>query len=380
MKVGIYGRIFFKPGSGIVRYSFELMESLAKYHPENEYVIYINKNSKPIPKFGKNVKIRKVNLPYALWRTALFTRIMDKDKIDVYHSMSYTLPLVPSFCRKVKIVSTFHGLHSEYLKHQTGRFISDLVETVYWVLNYRTASYFADRIISVSDTLANEINKLYHKPRKYIDTTYFGTDEKLKPISDGKKEEVKRYLSKKYGLPSKYITYIGGGMAKNKNLDTIVKAWGLLKRKGLKAPLVATRISTKQIAQLLEELDLKEGKDVIGLEWIDGKDLPSLYACAVMDVYPSLYEGLGFPIIEAMKCGTPVITSNVSAMPEAAGGAALLVKNPKNEKEWAEKIFLLYNDKELQERLRNLGIKRAGRFTWRRVANDTIDSYKKCIT
>ena len=277
------------------------------------------------------------------------------------------------------MVSTFHGLQAEYIKPSTGKIKDDLIETIYTIMNFRTASYFADRIITVSNTLAAEINHMYHKPKKYIDTTYFGTDEKMKPISREKKSKVKKYLSKKYGLPDKYITYVGGGIGKNKNLDTVVKAWSLLKKTGFTVPLVATRINAEWIKKSLDALDLKAGKDIIALEWMDGDDLPLLYACAIMDVYPSFYEGLGFPIIEAMACGTPVITSNASAMPEAAGGAALLVHNPKNEKEWAEKILLLYSDKLLQEKLRRLGTKRAKRFTWKKVAEDTVKSYRKSM-
>ncbi len=118
-------------------------------------------------------------------------------------------------------------------------------------------------------------------------------------------------------------------MASNKNTDTMLRAWSILKHKyNSTMPLVLTRVDMVKLAPRLKELKLEEGKDVIGLTWVYGKDLQLLYGCALLSVYPSIYEGLGFPIIEAMACGTPVITSRASALPEAAGGAALLVDKP----------------------------------------------------
>ena len=126
-------------------------------------------------------------------------------------------------------------------------------------------------------------------------------------------------------------------------------------------------------------MGLRDGEDIIGLRWIEGGDLKYLYACALLSVYPSTYEGVGFPIVEAMACGTPVITSNVSAMPEASGGAGLLVNDPMNPEEWANRILALSRNEKLRSRLIRMGLKRARRFTWKRVVADTIDSYRKAL-
>lgn len=372
MKIGIYGRVFLKPGSGIVRYSFELTQSLIKYGKGNDYVIYFKKGEVPKLDFKGKYSIREVDLPYFLWRTTLFTGTLDRDGIDVFHSMAYTVPLVPRWLRKTAIVSTFHGLHSEYFWHS-------LKENLYSVLNYRTAALFADRIIAVSGTLKKEIHEKYKKPLDEIDVTYFGVNEELKPLNESQKNRIFQYLRKKYGILGKnYVIYVGGGMAKNKNFGTILRAWSILKKKyQFTAPLIVTRVDMENVSDLLKELNLEESKDIIGLKWIDGKDLKYLYSCAILDVYPSTYEGLGFPIIEAMKSGTPVITSNVSAMPEAAGRAALLVRNPTDPAEWAEKIYKLFYDTKTRKRLISKGLVRAKRFTWKRVSDDVINSYKK---
>lgn len=372
MKIGLYGRIFLKPGSGIVKYSFELTEHLLKNDKENEYVIYVNKNQVPKLNFTGNYTVRKVNLSYPLWRTKLFTDLLDRDKIDVYHSMAYTLPLVPKSLRKVALVSTFHGLHSEY-------FNFSLKETAYWLLNYRTAARFADRIISVSDTQRHEIHEKYGFPLNRIDVTYFGVEKGLHPLNAKDRRTGPAYVRKRYKLgPSDYVIYVGGGMASNKNTDTMLRAWSILKHKyNSTMPLVLTRVDMVKLAPRLKELKLEEGKDVIGLTWVYGKDLQLLYGCALLSVYPSIYEGLGFPIIEAMACGTPVITSRASALPEAAGGAALLVDKPTDSKEWAKKVYELSKDKKKRELLRKKGFIRARGFTWENVVKETLKSYKK---
>ncbi len=372
MRIGIYGKLLVKPGSGIVRYARELTESLVNNDKVNEYIIYLHKKDVKKLKLGGKYEIREVGLPYFLWRTPLFTQILDKDKIDVFHSQGYNLPLVPKSIRNVKFVSTFHGLLP---------FWHSLRENIYSGLNFRFAATFADRIISVSDTVRHEIHDTYGKPLADIDVTYFGLNENLSPLSKGEINTARKQLSK-YGLKyQEYVAYIGGAMRPNKNLDTILSTWSLLKKKyNWKTPLLITRVDMTALKKRLNELDLEEGVDIIGSKWIEEKDIRYLYAGALIAIYPSLYDGLGFPIIEAMACGTPVITSNIAAMPEAAGGAGLLVDKPKDSKEWADKIIQLSEDRRLRNKLIKLGLEHAKRFTWKRVAKETIETYKKAVS
>ncbi len=128
----------------------------------------------------------------------------------------------------------------------------------------------------------------------------------------------------------------------------------------------------------LKQIGLTRGKDIIDIDWV-GNDMALLYSYAKFSIYPSLYEGLGFPIVESMACGTPVITSDTSAMPEAAGGAALLVKNPKDPTEWAKKIILLNQDNELLISLSKKGIERAKAFAWPKIIKYVVRSLKRAV-
>ena len=140
----------------------------------------------------------------------------------------------------------------------------------------------------------------------------------MKPLTSAQKAKAMRYLRGKYKVgPNGFVLYVGGNL-KNKNVITVLRAWKLLKEKyNFKMPIIIARVSYDDISDQLAELGLSKG-DVIAIPWI-GADLHLFYSCATISIYPSLFEGLGFPIIESMACGTPVITSNISALPEAAG-------------------------------------------------------------
>lgn len=375
MKIGIDGRVLMKPGSGIVRYSYDMVEALLKTDKKNEYVIYLPGNAGNIErlKFKGRYKVRIVEgIPPILWRTKFYTDILDKDGIDVYHSLAYLLPLVPENMRRVRLIATYHGLHSEYFKWP-------LKETLYSIFNYRSSAKFADRIIAVSQKLAEEIHKMYNVPYKKIDVTMTGVSDVFQFVSQKERDAKRNYICKKYNLGSKgYLVYIGAGMAANKNVETILKTVKVLREKyNFNLPIALTRIDMEKLEPRLAELGLKPDRDIIGLKWLDENDINLLYACAEFTVYATIYEGFGTVILESQAIGTPVITSNVSAMPEAAGGAALLVNNPMDPNEWAAKIVKLHVDRKLRDRLITLGLKNAKRFRYEIIAKATQKSYER---
>jgi len=368
MRIGLYGRVLLKPGSGIVRYSYDLIENLLKYDKKDKFILYVQKNHLPYREFDSRLEIHEVNLPYFMWRTPLFTRILDKDDLDIYHSSAYTLPLVSKKFRSFSTVSTFHGLHPEI-------FWQSFKDNIYCSLDYRSAAIFADRIQAVSNTLKEEIHKIYKQPLDKIDVVYFGLSKEFKPISS-KNASKEKAIYERYGIrKGKYILCVSG-TTKNKNTETILKAWSILKFKHkFKLPLVLLRADLNKKLTLIKSLGLLPGKDVIAIDWVD--DMRYLYGLSNFTIYPSIYEGLGFPIIEAMACGAPVITSNASAMPEAAGNAALLVNNPTDPTEWSDAILSLYSNPELKEELVKKGFERAKEFSWDKIIKKVLNSYRK---
>ncbi len=372
MKIGIDGRIFSKPGSGIVRYSFELTQKLIERHPEHEYYIYVQKddNYKEKARFKGKYHLKVVDLPKPLWRTALFTNMLDRDGINVYHSMHFIVPYVPGWMRKVAIVHTCHGINPNDQW-------TSLKDQLYWRPNLVAQAMFSDRVICVSDDARHVLHNRYGKPLSEMDVGYFGLADDMKPLAKVQMKKAESYLRKKYKLGQNgFVLYVGGNL-KNKNVDTVLKTWKILKEeRGFKMPIIIARVNYSDIQTQLDELGLVKEKDVIALPWI-GSDLHLFYSCAIITIYATVFEGLGFPIIESMACGTPVITSNISAMPEAAGGAGILVNKPKDPKEWADKIYKLCGDRRARGTLIKKGIERARRFNWDRVSDDAVKTYIK---
>lgn len=373
MKIGIDGRIFVKPGSGIVRYSFELTQHLIQHHPEHEYYIYVYKNSnyREKIKFKGKYRLRVVSWPRPLWRTKLFTDMLDKDGIDVYHSMHLIVPYVPRWMRKVAIIHTCHGINPNDQW-------SSLKDELYWRPNLVAQAMFSDRIICVSNDTKKALHERYNVPLNRMDVGYVGIAKDMKPLGRRQKENGTKYLDRRYKTGKNgFVLYVGGTL-KNKNIPTVLKTWKILKKKyGFKMPIVITRIGYDNIDEQLEELRLVKERDVIAIPWIKENDLHLFYSCAIISIYPSLFEGLGWPIIESMACGTPVITSKISAMPEAAGNAGMLVNRPTDPSEWADKVYMLCNDKKLRDALIKKGLEHAKRFNWNRIADDAIKTYIK---
>lgn len=372
MRIGIDGRIFMKPGSGTVRYAFELMQHLLDQDTENEYLIYVPEKSdyKNKLSFKGIFTVRPLKLPPILWRTVLFTKILDRDRIDVYHSMQYILPYVPSWMRRVAMTTSSQGMLSEF---------PNLKEQIYWLSNYKTTAMFCDHMIAVSQQLKKELQERYRMKPEKIDVTMTGVpDSFFNRLSEKEKESERRRLAKKYNLgETGYIIYAGAGMAPNKNVDTVLKAWKILKEKyAFNIPIIITRVKLHLLKSKLDALGLIPNSDVICMEWVEEQDIIPLYSCAELTVYASLYEGFGSVIIESQATGTPVVISNISAMPEAAGGAAILVNDPRDQAEWAEKVFGLYNDAVTKKKLIELGLENAKKYTYRNIAKATIDAYR----
>ncbi|MCC6005788.1 MAG: glycosyltransferase [Thermofilum sp.] len=230
MLIGIDGRILAGKGDGIRRYATSLVKHMLKIDRKNEYVIYLPKDSHLPEKYIEydNCQLKVIDLPSILWKTLLFTRVLDRDAVEIFHSLAYVLPLAPKAMRKTLLVATFHGLHFEH-------FLTSYYETIYWILTYRSSAKIADAIISVSQSLKEEICKKYGISPDKIYVAYSGVAENFRPLKDDEKAIYCKHIIKKYGIPTEsYVLYPSGGLSPNKNLITIIKAWKVLKKNGSK--------------------------------------------------------------------------------------------------------------------------------------------------
>jgi glycosyltransferase involved in cell wall biosynthesis len=227
-----------------------------------------------------------------------------------------------------------------------------------------------DAIATISETSRNDIVRHLPIAAEKVHNVYSGITSNYQPASP----ETVTLTKTRYQLPERYILYVGN-LEERKNLQRVLYAYKQLKEEGLPHKLVLVgpqKWKYEGIFKVTTELRLEN--DVIFTGYISVDDLPALYSGADVFVYPSLYEGFGLPVLEAMACGTPVVTSNISSLPEIAGDAALLV-DPYNIQQIVSAIRQILLDHQIQADLRQRGVEQAKKFTWNQTASQIIDVY-----
>ncbi len=357
--------------AGIGWYCYNLIKQLIRLDNSNEYilihrrkcndVLYSICNELIIP-YPKIIILKRtlgdnIQLPIKL----------DKYNFDIIHELSQIPPFLIKF-DSIKIV-TIHDLSALYYPETFG---------VFTVLSHRYILPHAlkntDVVITVSYNSKQDIVKLLGFPEDYIEVTYLGVDEIFKPIN-----VEDDFLKKKYNLKEPYILYVGT-LEPRKNVPTLLKAFYKLKRRwNIPHKLVIVgKVGWKyhSIFRVVEELELQ--KYVVFTGYVPREDLPKFYNSADIFVYPSIYEGFGLPPLEAMACGCPVVTTNVSSLPEVVGDAGIKV-NPYDVGGLAKAIYDVITDEGLKTTLSKKGLSRAKKFSWEKTARKTLKIYKNNV-
>lgn len=333
MKVGFDISQIIHPG-GVANYTKNLAFELQK-NKDLELVFFFSALRKSYRGELKNVK--KFRLPPTLFEV-LFNKIRNVGiekfigPVDIYHSSDWVQP--PT---KAKKVTTYHDLIPLIHPQWSHPKIVTVNKT-----RLKIVEREVDKVIAVSNSTKEDLLKVSKLKPEQIEVIYEGVSDNFKPASEKEVNEFK----KKYNLPEKFILAIGG---------------------------VGERKNLKRIKQASKEFKLITTFNDITVE---DDELPLLYSSAEVLVYTTLYEGFGLPILEAMACGTPVITSSVSSMPEIAGGNAVFV-DPEKPEEIKKAIKEVLNDKDIRKELVDGGLKRAKEFSWERAANQTAKLYQE---
>jgi glycosyltransferase involved in cell wall biosynthesis len=231
-------------------------------------------------------------------------------------------------------------------------------------------------VIAISEQTRRDLIKTLGIPEEQIHVVYGSADPRFRPLRD--RDQIGRAMHK-YGIPGAgYILYVGT-LEPRKNLVRLVKAYAsALDNYGEAMPSLVLAGSKgwfyEEIFHSVERLGL--GQRVILTGFVDDEDVPALYNGALLFVYPSLYEGFGIPVLEAMACGVPVITSNTSSLPEIVGEAGVLV-DPMDADALAAALVALVGDPERRAALRTAGLARAALFSWERAARETMVVYDR---
>jgi glycosyltransferase involved in cell wall biosynthesis len=354
---------------GISEYAYWLLYYFAKFANENKtpgvtFIIYLKKA--PIDAFPKETENWKYKIvgPGKFWTQfgLPFNLFLSKPKPDVFFSPTHYAP------RFSPVPSVISVMDLSFLRFQELFNKSDLYQLKNWT-KYSVKK--ATQIITISNSSRNDIIETYQVPEEKVLTIYPGIKQSvtLEPHVYAMNE-----LKAKYAVSTNYILFVGT-LQPRKNISRLIEAFSKIKESDFELKDVELVIIGKKgwlYEEILEAPKKYNIEDKVKfLEGINDDELTIFYKHALCYVLPSLYEGFGLPVVEAMKHGCPVVTSNVSSMPEAGGDAAIYI-DPEDVDDIAKKIVKVVNDKELRKELSEKGKKQAAKFSWEKTAKETL--------
>lgn len=375
MRIGIEAqRIFRQKKHGMDIVILEILRQLQQLKTPHEYFAYAQPY-KDVDTLHSTEKVKvKFNGPtlYPIWEQYILPREIKKDKIDLLHCTSNTAPININ----VPLVVTIHDIiYLEKQVRNNGVFYQKLGGT-YRRWNVPLIAKKASMIVTVSNYERDRIIERLNLPEEKVRTVYNACSSHF---SNEYSEEELQDFRKRMNLPERFVLFLGNTDPK-KNLPNVIKTLGILyEKKQLDFTLVITDFKIEHLLPLLKEQNNEHLlKHIMLIGYVINQELPKLYKLAQLFLYPSLRESFGIPILEAMQCGTPVITSNTSAMPEIAGSGSVLV-DPTQPEDIAEKIVRLLNDGEMKAKVIAYGLERVKLFSWKRTAEQMVDIYNEVL-
>ncbi len=375
MRIGLFCGSLHKQGSGIQVYIRDLLESMIRVDADVDITLLYNisrckLNESDYRGVLKDISVRPFYMPerYAirLWSKFHYPYIDGANqRLDIVHSATSYLPPV----KYAKKVVTAHDL--AFIKHPDKLIISSARA------HYSRGSIkHADLVIADSEYTRKDVLDLLDIPDDNVITVYPGIDPVF--MLPRKQYEMQDVLER-YNIDYPYFLFVGN-IDPRKNLRGLMAAFRRFisrRKENEKLILVGKRTSQadKELS-IVDELGLRE--EVLYLGYVPRADLPALYANARIFLYPSFFEGFGFPVLEAMACGAPVVTSNTSSLPEVCGDAAYYVI-PDSVVSIVQALERVSSDHNLRKVMISRGLERASRFNWERTALETIDCYKRML-
>lgn len=362
MKIGIMLRHLDQHEGGVKVYTKKLLSNMLSMDTENTYIL-MYKEEKHIGTYSKhmNVSEASINLPgNIMWDQIAVPYMAWKYKVDLIFNPKLSVPLFTS----KKTAFVLHGA-DWFVFPKNYKFLDRLYHRIFALLYCKKA----DLVISVSQNATNEIIRHLKIQRKKLKTVHHGVGENFQVIRD---ENRLKAVREKYNLPGKFILYVGQ-IYPMKNFSGIVRSYSQIRNKIPHKLIIvgkATLKYEKEVA-LIDELGLSNYVTRVGV--IPDEDLPVFYNLAELFLFPSLYEGFGIPLLEAMACGCPVVTSNRGSCPEVVGDAASIV-DPYDIADISNAIYLALTDRVLRDALIEKGLLRVKDFTWESTAKNTLSA------
>lgn len=377
MKIGIEGqRLFRKKKHGMDMVALELIRNLQLIDTENEYFIFVKPDEdNTVLKETPNFKIIQLDGgSYPMWEQIELPKAAKKYGCEILHCTSNTAPIFSD----IPLVTILHDIiymESSYYKILTGsatpyqKFGNAYRKLIVpWVVKK------SDKIVTVSHFEKNRIAEFFGmREDQCLTAIYNGVSEHFKPITN--KEELQR-VKEKYNLPDNYFFFLGNTDPKKNTKGTLKAFSDFLKQTGSNHKLVMLDYDKTELNKLLVEInDAGLINNIVLTGYVINTDLPAIYSQCDVFLYPSLRESFGIPMLEAMACGVPVITSNTSSMPEVAKEAAHII-NPYNTDEITQGLIKILNDDVYRKLLCDKGLERSMKFSWNNMAKDYLKLYE----
>ena len=383
MNIGFDAKRAFHNGTGLGHYSRSLIHALAENYPQHQYWLFNPRPSHSFSIKGENIHeilpLGLINKTFSsLWRSRNVVKDLKQKNINLYHGLSHEIP-VGIAASGIKSVVTIHDLIHERYPEQYNP-----IDVKIYSKKIRYACLHADRIIAISMQTKKDIVDFYKIPEDKITVCYQSCNPIFaKTIS----EEAKQIIKKRYNLPDHFFLYVGS-LIERKNLLNICKAIKILKD-DLKIPLVVIGDGKKykdEVKKYIlqngiqqQVIFLSDDPEIASLpSYRSAADFPAIYQSAIAMIYPSYFEGFGIPVLEALWSRLPVITSNVSCLPEAGGPGAYYI-NPASPEEIAVGMKRILYENDFGKEIKEKGWQYAQNFMPQKHAESVMQVYDSVI-
>jgi glycosyltransferase involved in cell wall biosynthesis len=370
VRIGVFVAMAGRQSGGPETYERCLLRALLDLDRENEYHVFcLTRGARDSFRIERDNLRFHVLFPRQRWISTLTSLplSMIANKVDLLHATVVPPPFSPR-----DYVFTMHCF-SNFVHPELYPPVIRLPLNHSIVTGLRKSRL----ILCVSENVRDLVVERFGIPREKLLVTYNGVGEEFRPLPA---DEARTVVAERYGVRGPYVLFVGQLKAR-KNVIRIIEAFGQVRhelhRPELKLVLAGRRIWTSEgIDEAIDRHKLRA--QVVELGHVEHEDLPVVYSGAEVLLFPSLWEGFGIPVIEAMACGVPVVTSNLSCLPEVAGGGAVLV-DPYSVEDIAAGTFRVLSDAGLREELRRKGFERARQLTWKRAAEQTVAAYRTAL-
>ncbi len=332
---------------GIGRHGINVIRNLLSMDNKNEYILIVSKDgARHFNKLTGNFRMKEVNIrPYGIAEQLLLPVVLKSIDFDLYYTPNYTAPILLN----KRFVFTIHDLIHLIFPEDYSIFHRIYYRRIIAPLLRRSL-----KILTVSESSKRDIVKFFSVPEEKILVVYNGVDERFSP---GDRDEARNLIAVKYNIKGRFLLWVGN-KKRHKNLHGAINAFREIKK---------NYNDLKFVAILKEKGRGNPSEDIFMIDVDNDDDLIAFYRSAEVAVLPSLYEGFCLPLLEAMACGCPVVTSNVSSLPEVAGDAGILV-NPEDVNDIVRGIKRILDSEEERRNLIEKGLIQSKRFSWRDTA------------